>query len=84
MEDDRLLYISLYDKDENTIGIWVADTWSEHLLSSNKSFEKNLKTDQVYERSCGKMFLIWKDNLRWHIDKLQENDRHFFVEYSVL
>ena len=58
-EGDRVLYVSSYDKDGNTMDIRDADTWGEHQQSSNKSFEENLKNDKDYEMFCGEMFFVW-------------------------
>jgi hypothetical protein len=57
-EGDRVLYVSPYDKDGNTMDIWDEDTWEEHWQSSNKLFEEILESDKDYERFCGKMFFF--------------------------
>jgi hypothetical protein len=90
-EGDRLLYVSPYDKDGNTIDIRDKDTWEQHWQSSNKSFEEILKNDKDYERFCGKMFFVWEGNHRvtaWrrHIDKVHGKDKgwHYSVDCIVL
>jgi hypothetical protein len=83
---DRVLYVSSYDKDGNTMDIRDEDTWREHWQSSNKLFEKILKNDKDYERFCAKMFFVWEGNHRvtvWrhHIDKVHGEDKKW--HYSV-
>lgn len=90
-EGDRVLYVSPYDKDGNTMDIRDAETWGEHWQSSNTSFEEILKNDKDYERFCGKMFFVWEGNHRvtaWrrHIDRLHGEDKewHYSVDCIVL
>jgi hypothetical protein len=66
-EGDRVLYVSSYNKDGNTMDIWDEDTWEEHWQSSNKSFEKILDNDKDYERFYGKMFFVWEVTIGWQL-----------------
>jgi hypothetical protein len=90
-EGDRVLYVSSYDKDENTMDIRDEDTWGEHWQFFNKSFAEILKNDKDYERFCDKMFFVWEGNHRvtaWrrHIDKVHGKDKewHYSVDCIVL
>ena len=79
-EGDRVLYVSPYDKDENTMDIWDEATWEEHWQSSYKSFEEILENNKDYVRFFGKMFFVWEGNhwvtaCRRHIDKIHREDK---------
>jgi hypothetical protein len=90
-EGDRVLYVSSYDKDGNTMDIRDEDTLEEHWQFSNKSFEEILKNDKDYERFCNKMFFVLEGNYQvtaWccHIDKVHGDDKewHYSVDCIVL
>jgi len=79
-EGDKILYVSSYDKDRNTMDIRDENAWGEHWQYSNKSFEEIFNNDKDYERFCGKMFFVgegnhWVTAWRHHIDKFHGEDK---------
>ena len=92
-DDDRVLYVSIYNDKAETLDVMsdMFDSWSSLWQSANDRFEAELVADPDLAKFSRKMFYVWEGNHRvtawWrHVNNFHRDDEawHTSIHYIVL
>ena len=90
-DGDRVMYISLYNKEELSLEVTkeVKADWSPCWERANQSFEDELQADPDLKQFSGKMFFVWEGNHRlaaWlrHINNHHAEDPEWHISVHCI
>lgn len=90
-DGDRVLYISMYNHEEQTADVTdaIIGEWSEYWQRANEAFELDLQSDPDLQQFSGKMFYVWEGNHRlsaWfrHINSHHSEDPEWHISVHCI